>query len=82
MTIHLAAAQASPAHTGTSVVASGDAVASVPASSAGFTCRGFPPECGYLLNKSATKSVMRAASAGGIAGALAACTAIPGVSQQ
>lgn len=81
MTVDPGPAQASPAHAGTPGIASNNALAQVPMSAAGFTCRGFPPECGYLFSKHATKVVMKAAAAGGVVAAATACNAIPGVSE-
>lgn len=89
MMAHLAPAHASQAgstlETARAGIASDSAVVRSPAGAAaadGFTCRGFlPVKCGYLLSKGPTKTIITAASAGGIVAAVAACNAIPGVSQ-
>lgn len=46
----------------------------------GLTCRGFL-DCGYQFSSFQTKLIITAASAGGVAAAVAACNAIPPVSE-
>lgn len=72
MTVQIAPAQASQA---------ASTSAQEPVTVQEWKCRGlFPPRCGYQLSKGPTKTIMKAATLGGVAAAAVACSAIPGAS--